>query len=167
MTFAGWQCRHDLVAWLADFDLIRKALESPQTGVADTGMAHGWRRVRGVFPDARFAVLRRPRHEIEASLARQGVDPAWVDLTTIERCLDEIAALPGTLVMDCQDLSRENPARRLWEFCVTGVPWARWWWDLMRHTNIQIDMRARLLLMQENRDKIAWLKERARDHVSA
>jgi hypothetical protein len=117
-----------------------------RTGSAETAASPGWHLIRHVLPQARFVVVRRPVEDIIASsawtLGKLGPFDQRRLRHVVEyenRCLDKIAALPGTLVVDFDDLEEEETCRRLFEFCLPyefdGV-----WWVAMRDRHIEMDM---------------------------
>ena len=164
----GWVCHHDLVARLANLKAIEDIMSEPRSGLADTGLALGWRYVRERFPESRFAVIRRNRKAVEDSIRALGLDPRWANLDDLEHALDELDQQPGTLSIDFDELDHEAPVRALVHHCLgTEFDFERW--EAMRHVNLQIDMKRRLEQLRRNHDRLRALKQKLKvhDHVPA
>lgn len=144
-------CSHDLPVSAGSLDELCAMIA--RGGSVETALARGWRVLRQRFPDIRFAVVRRPVDQSRASAARVGwtIDEAYLDGE--DRRLDEIAALPGTVTVDFDDLETEDACSRIYEHC-TGRPFDRRHWLALADRNIQVDMNERGRLLMANSDRM-------------
>lgn len=129
-------------------------------GTCETGAAFAWRLLRQVWPDARFAVVRRDPEDVCRSLARFGLDGFLPEMMARWAQLEEISALPGTLTVSFDDLRSFEACAELYEFC-TRRRLSVDWWRGMEAQNIQVDMPVQLALLQQNAPRIAALKTEA------
>ncbi len=151
LTHKDWVCGHDLIAEINSASDLRQMLEQPNTGTVETGIGYAWPLIRYWFPEARFAVIRRPLAEVRASLLNQGL--TLERLENDEATLDQIAALPGTLSVTFAELNTETGCRRLFEHCL-GTPMDTGWWSGLAEQNIQIDFARRKTEMTLHRERV-------------
>jgi GNAT superfamily N-acetyltransferase len=137
LTSGPWVAVHDVTVQVKDFRTIRELLEIPQTGIVDTGLAFAWPVLKRFVKGCRFAVVRRPIAEVEASLLRHGVKYMDGQLETMDGYLDELAALPDVVSVDFSDLATEQGCRKISEHCIGSFDVERY--REMANVNIQID----------------------------
>ena len=126
-------------------------------GTCETGAMFAWQLIRHLLPEVKFVVVRRPRADVLASLAKFGLVGLEEEMARRDAHLDVIAGLPGTLSLTFMELAGSSACKKLFEFCL-GEPFDRAWWSDLAAVNIQVDMRARLGKLHENYAQIEALK---------
>ena len=155
LSHGGSYCRHDLSVWADTPAELRRLLSVPGVGTSETWMGHGWPLLTEWFPDARIVVVRRPMSEVVESLNECGLSIPRAELD-IRLCrLNEIAALPGAMVVDFADIDAKAGA--IYRHCL-GREMPPEWFDEMNR-DIQIDMRVRLETMTTRQDRMANLHD--------
>ena len=104
----------------------------------------------------RLVVVKRPMQEVVKSLAAKGfmVDPEFIEARAC--MLDAISNLPGVKTFTYEELEEERACKEIFEFCLRR-PFDYEWWDEMRRKDIQIDLKTRFEILQENADALANL----------
>jgi hypothetical protein len=131
--------------------------EIPLDGTVETAAMLGWRLIRKRLPDARFAVIRRPVHEIERSLSQFGIEAKPGELLERAEMLNEISEHPGVLTLQYGDLCHQQFRQQLFEHCLQR-PWVEGWDRAWAWRNVQIDVHARMKYLADNRARIEALK---------
>lgn len=165
LSYGPWDCHHDLPVSISSLSELFDTLGSAHTGTVETGLAAGWRAIREHFPTVRFAVVRRPVNEVRASAARFGWTFPDGYLEQQDAVLDEIAALPGTLSVQFDELFSPPACTRLARHCIGAEPSSEWVSHFLAR-NIQIDMNERMLALTARRDTISALFQQIRDTVT-
>jgi len=173
LSYGDWECHHETAIRMRGIEDIAALFSQPGTGTAETAAAPGWRVLHHHVPDLRAVVVRRPVEQVMASLARLDLNGAFVyDLTKlrknmerISRALDQIARLPGALVVDHDDLDREDVCAEIFTHCLS-IDLPRDWWLRLRGQNLQTDAIAVLRYYFENQDKVERFKKACRTELS-
>jgi hypothetical protein len=165
LSYDGWVCHHEHAMFVRAPADIARFFATPRTGSAETAAGPAWPLLRHYVPQARFAVIRRP-----AGDAAQAMIAAWAAagisyqedevrrlMSYGARCLDRIAALPGTLSVNYADLAGEAACRQLFEFCVP-YRFDREWWRRWAVENVQVDLAEFFASYLRHRDDIEALK---------
>lgn len=147
LTYGGWQCGHDEATYMREVADIGRYFQRPRIGAVEPGGAGpGWSIVSAIVPDIRMAVVRRPVADVVESTRRLSRDVIKWDVerltrvfTYMARMLDQIAKVPGTLVLDYDDLETEAGCQALFEHCLP-FRFDRSWWQSVAQQNIQVDM---------------------------
>lgn len=138
-------CDHDLPVELKAVSELRERLSRSNVGTVETGLTRAWPLIRRWFPNARFAVIRRPISGVVESAGRVGWTFPKGYLEAEQNRLDEISCLPGTLTLTFDDLDTEDGCRRIFTHCLRRR-FDRHWWLEFAGRNLQID------IDQRNRD---------------
>jgi hypothetical protein len=164
LSYGGRRCGHDLATECGSLDEFEGHLRGgAYAGTAETGAMIGWRALRRRLPEAKIAVIRRPVHEVFASLARFNVGPELeIVKQLIERdaMLDELARVPGVKSIAFSHLNSIDGCRALFEHCL-GEPLDWEWWESLADVNIQVDVPERLRFQAGNRERIEAIKRQA------
>jgi hypothetical protein len=147
---------HDLPIGVATLSDLFAVLARPGAGTVETGIARAAPILREEFPDARFAVVRRPVEEVRESAARIGWRFAPGYLEEEAARLDAISAMPGTVTVEFADLATMCGCRRIHEHCL-DAPFDLFRWFNLADENIQIDMAERLAKLDELQEQINGL----------
>lgn len=139
-------------------DFLEMFADETLTGTVETGSALGWRIIRREFPEAKFAVVRRRKRDVQRSLRNFGIRMSMDELWDRDELLCEIASQPGTLLLNYSDLDDYNYLDNLCHHCL-GVQLLRDRWEHFRGQNIQIDMSARIRVIREKQGAFAKLRQ--------
>lgn len=150
-----------------DSSSVEDFLERIGGGSCETGAAFAWPLLRRLRPEVRFAVVRRPVDQVLQSLWRFGFsgDALRDEIAARDRCLDEIAAMPTSLVVDYDELDHYAACRDLFEFC-TGDRCDPAWFKRMRPLNVQVDMAMQMQKLAQNHDHIEAMKAQAMEMMA-
>lgn len=153
LSYRDWHCGHDELRHCRSFADIDAWLSQPNTNTIETAAAPWWRLVR----DQKIVVIRRPVHEVVASLRKVGVEPDERLLRRLDHKLSQIAARTGCLSVNFADLDREETCAALFEHC---LPYAHdhAHWAAFAPVNIQINMGALFRYCAAYRDSIEKLR---------
>lgn len=162
LSYGGRRCGHDIAPECGSLDEMVGRLRGEFSGTAETGAVVGWRALRRRMPDARIAVIRRPAHEVIASLATFGLSSSALMDELIQRdaMLDDVSALHGVKSFSFADLNGIDACRELFEHCL-DQPFDWEWWEGLAGVNVQVDVPARLRLLAANHERIEALKREA------
>lgn len=144
LTYAGWQCGHEELRHCRSLDDVRSWLAQPLTGSAETAAAPFWRLLPQLAPGCRVVTMRRPLHEVMASLRNAGAvfeDATLLALLRrVERKLDQIERrLPDVLRVEFADLDNEATCRAIFEHCL-GLSFDAGWWRHWAPLNVQVNV---------------------------
>lgn len=153
-------CGHDIGAVLDTLADVRNTLDGPLAGTVETGSAMGWRWLRKTFPEAQFVVVRRPIDQVAASLERCGLAVPRTVLDLRSAWLDEIAARPGSVVLDQSDLDSPETCAALYWHC-RRVECSPTWLALNMGANIQLNLPERVARLRLRAPQIEGLKAEA------
>lgn len=142
-------CYHDGLANCASLDEFGKKLEAFEVcGDADSGLAWFYDDLRGLYPDAQWAVIRRNDCEVIESLMAM---PAYhgIPKMTRSQCeevvsdltarLAKISADPRVLTMHTTDLLKREGARALWWHCLRDCSaWNNQRWAQLRDLRVTV-----------------------------
>lgn len=149
LSHGGWTCHHEPSVGFRDLSDLTALLDTPRTGVSDSGLTLLWRHVVVACPDVRIVAVRRFLPDVIASGRRVGLSGGEWILPRIEKALCEVEALPGTLHVAYADLDRRDVCDNLFRFCL-DMPLPDAWWERFRETNIQADIAAVAKKVAEN-----------------
>jgi hypothetical protein len=166
LTYGGWSCWHEQAIHMRTLNDIRTVISWPQTGVVETAMAQGWRIIHHYHPTLNAVVIRRPLEDVVKSmLAIDLKGYAHYDEPRLRkvmaygnRMLDEIAAQPGTLVLDFDQLATREGCKAVFEHCLP-YPFDDEWWQAHKDRNIQCDVASVIRYYHENRPEIDGFKK--------
>jgi hypothetical protein len=146
LSYGAYECGYEQMRYVHSLDDARSWFSQDFTGTAETAAAPWWRLIRGLRPDVRILVVRRPVVEIVDSWLRldmRGVrafDRAALtaQIARLDRYLARIERVPGALSVQFRDLATEDTARQVFEHC---LPYAfdREWWASLATSDIQAD----------------------------
>lgn len=165
LTYGGWQCGHDEATYMRKVPDIGRYFARPRIGAVEPGGAGpGWSLLSAIVPNIRMAVVRRPVADVVESTRQLSTGIIAFNLERLTRVvsymarmLDQIARVPGTLVLDYGDLETEGACRALFEHCLPFRFDPAWWASVARK-NIQIDMAELVRYRNGNRPKIDGFK---------
>lgn len=168
LTYRDWKCHHEAAITFRDPSEI-SSFFAGRTGAVETAAAQGWRLIDYHVPNIKSVVIRRPTKDVIKSMMAVDLggvatyDEArlWKIMEYGNRMLDQIAARPGTLVVDHDALDEESTCSRIFEFCLPYV-FDRNWWLAKRVQNIQVDVKSVILYYHKNRVEIERFKSRCR-----
>ena len=162
LSYAPDRCGHDLAVECGSIADFLAFFDSTFTGTIETGAVVAWRAIRKIAPEARLAAIRRPVMEVLASFSAIGIGSPELDREMHERAamLDAFAREPGVLSMNFDALIYREACAGLFEHCLQK-PLDLDWYDRLCRRNIQADVRAQLMKVLRNKDRIAALKKEA------
>lgn len=162
LTYRDWVCSHEQAVTMRCWSDVERFFAQPRHGTVETGASPGWRLIQTVAPDIRSAVIYRPVEEVIESF--RNFDDITYDFNKLrrnleyfQRCLDQIAARPETVVLLYGDLDREDGCRRLFQHCLP-YDFDLGWWRSLRRRNIQMDVHGHLLYCISHRPAIDRFK---------
>lgn len=165
LSYGDWLCFHEHAMFMRKIDDIAQFFGQPKMGSIETAAGPGWYLLRHYVPNIRMVVVRRPVADVVKSL--MAVDVAGVAtydeqalhkvMSYGDRMLDKISSLPGVLTVDHADLDNEDTCKAIFEFCLP-YKFDQEWWKLLKHENIQIDVKNMLRYYHGNRAAIDAFK---------
>jgi hypothetical protein len=145
LTYGDHICGHEQLRYMRSLDDVKAWFQQPHIGSAETAAAPFWRLIGKVAPDCKIVVVRRPAHEVFASLTNLGIpfdgDTLGKSLRRLNRKLDQIEARLDVLTVNYADLATEATCKAVFEHCLPYAFDADHWRSL-QGVNIQCDMRA-------------------------
>lgn len=158
-------CGHDvLVNCRTTDDFINSMFISMRGSVETAGIA-GIRLWRARVPNLRIVLIRRPILDVIASMEKFTVDFDHDDLWKKNALLDELALQPDVETIDYSDLDNTDCLNWLWETC-NEVPVPAGLATVFKGQNIQIDMEARMHLLQSEQPRISALQADLAERLS-
>jgi len=169
LTYGDHVCGHEQLRYMRSLDDVAAWFRQPCIGSAETSAAPFWRLIDKVAHDARVVVVRRPVHEVFASLSALGIafNGALLRkrLHALDRKLDQIEArLPHVLSVNYADLATEPTCKAVFEHCLP-YPFDAEHWRALDGVNVQCDMRAMMRYAVAHSDQLNKLASVAR-HVT-
>lgn len=164
LTYRDWKCHHEIAITLRDPSDIAGVFAG-RTGAVETGIAQGHWLVDHYVPDIKTVVVRRSVEDVVQSMLAielHGVatyDEAKLRKVMLygEKMLEQIADKPGVLVVNHDDLDREETCREIFEFCLP-YRFDHDWWAFKCAVNVQVSVPELLLYYQQNRVEIERFK---------
>lgn len=164
LNYGDYACFHERSMYMRSVEDLKSWLAQDFTGTAETAAAPAWRLIHHFRPDVSGVVVRRPVEEALESLLRidlSGVgsyqrDSLETTLRYLDRCLDQISALPGVLSVNFADLGREDVCARVFTHCLPYA-WDKEWYGL-HDVNLQHNVRAMLRYRFAHRPQIHAFK---------
>ena len=157
LSYGGAFVGHDIAIDCGRPEDFIEQITGKFAGTCETGAMVGWRLIRRYLPTCKFAVIRRRRADVVASLGRFGLTGFEDEMERRDALLDEITALPGTLSLTFSDMETSTACAMLFEFCLERPFDPRWWLHLSQ-MNVQVDMRKTLQRLYDNHNRIEILK---------
>lgn len=165
LTYGDWKCHHEQAVTMRSFDDVRKFFAQPNMGTVETGASPGWQLIHALLPDIKAVVVHRPVDDViksvrELDISQVGVydfDRLRRNLEHMARNLRRLAARPGVLSIEFDDLSNEATARKVFEHCLP-YRWDRAWGQQMLHRNVQINVTEHLRYCLAHRAEIECFK---------
>jgi hypothetical protein len=161
----GWNVHCDLPVDMASLTDVLGVLAQPCTGTVETGIARAAYLLREAFPKARFAVVRRPIADVEASAARLGWAFPPGHLEREDAALDAIEIMPGTLSVSFQELETLGGCRAIYEHCREEALDLGWWSE-MDGRNVQVSPDEWIAKLVDRQDRINALFREIDDRVT-
>lgn len=155
LSYRAQECGHDLLVHCGSIGEFEKSLAS-YDGSCETAAMVGWKIIKQRYPQMRMVVVKRPVEEVLKSLSDKGynVDPEF--LMGRAHMLDAVSNLPGVLTVNYCDLALESTCKEVFEFCLRQAHDHEWWEELDGR-NIQIDLKTRFEIIQENAQQLEAL----------
>jgi hypothetical protein len=160
LDYGECRCQCEIAMKFCNLSDLASFFADRRSGCVETAASPGWQLIRHLFPNLRLAVVRRPTEEIIASSAWTLGQLGPFDEKRLRRvveyenrCLDKIAALPGTMTVDFDALEKEEVCRQMFEYCLP-YQFDRKWWFAMRDQNIQLNMPEMIRYYQANFPRI-------------
>lgn len=162
LTHGGVRCFHETAVFMRSIEDLQDFLSWPAVGTVETGIAQGHWLVEHYAPQAKIAVIRRPVKDVVASVLEMkefeyDIPQLWRNMNYGDRCLRDIAAIPGVLSLDFQDLATESGCRRIFEHC-HGTSFDREHWLSLKDVNIQVNVQEHLEYYLAHREEIDTFK---------
>ena len=151
LTFDGRVCHHEpSLHWKSPDDL--DAWCRGTEGASDTMMVWLAHEARRFNPSLPLVVVRRPRHEVIASIKRLDYAASphlpWY-YERQDRRLDRIEDELNPLSVTFDDLGRRETCAAIFRHCL-GRELPTEWWERWKDTNVQADIPETLRLLKEN-----------------
>ncbi len=126
---------------------VKKLFSTSNTGTAETGAPYGRCLLKWLVPNLKEVVILRPLDEVIDSVMKIDLHGISVFdrnklrkiLAKGERALHKIAKDPNVLVVNYDDLNKEEICARIFEFCLP-YKFDKEWWNYYKDINIQINM---------------------------
>ena len=150
LSYGDFECGHEEARHLRTMDDAKIWLTQEHRGSAETSLAPFWRLARDINPKLRVVVVRRAVGEVVASLMAlnmRGVcefneKQLSQNMAKYDAKLQQIThRVPGVLSVQFDELSNEETAKKIFEFCLP-YPFDVKWWDFIEHQNLQCNMRS-------------------------
>jgi hypothetical protein len=174
LTYRDWRCDHEAAVTLRSMDEARAFLAQPRHGTIESGVSPGWPLIRAMCPGIREVVIFRPVEDVIQSYLGVDIAPRFTydvpalrrNLTHFEHCLRRLAARPGVLSLDFDDLGTELGCRAVWERCLP-YPFDREHWLDFKDRNIQCGLPALLAYYHDHRETVEAFKREAKSELRA
>jgi hypothetical protein len=169
LTYGKYICHNEIAVQFRSMAQVQRFFSNPWVGTAETGAAPGWRLVKAVCPTIRTAVVRRGESDILESFFKLYADNGLrcdedrlVKIIRYEqRCLEQIAREPGTLVVDFEALEGMAACRQVFEHCLP-YEFDAAWWRRMAERNVQSPVRKIVEYYQSNVSAVEGFKRESR-----
>lgn len=165
LTYGDWKCHHEYAIYLRTVQDMADFFNRPNTGTVETAAAQGFYLINHYQPNIKSVVIRRPvqeaiDHMMAVDISAVGkYDPVKMKqvMNYGNRMLEKIATLPNVLVVQFQDLVKEDTCRAIFEYCLP-YGFDREWWLELKDANLQIDVPAMLRYYHANIKDILGFK---------
>ncbi len=165
LTYREWKCYHERAMFMRSLSDVTEFFSEPRMGTVETGAPYGRCLLKWLVPGIREVVVLRPVEECVDSIMRLDVSEVAVfdrvKLTKIlqkgDRALRKIARDPNVMVINYEDLNREDACAAIFEFCLP-YKFDRPWWEYYKDLNIQMDMKSLILYRFQNKKFIDGFK---------
>lgn len=144
LSYADYECGHDVVRHLRSLEDIKSYFAMPSTGACETAAAPFWRLVQQYQPDIKTVVIRRPIDDVIDSLMKQPITYDRALLTPLimhmDNKLNQIERrVPNVLSVPYADLAQEETCKAVFEHCL-GYQHDPAWFHMMAPINLQCDL---------------------------
>ena len=161
LSYKDWNCYHDQSMHLRSLADTKQFLSQPNTGTSETAAMYGRCLIKWLVPNIKEVVILRPVEECIESCMKLDLQGVGVfdraKLTKLfnrsRKCLDKIARDPSVLVINYDDLEKEEICKHLFEFCLP-YQFDREWWMYYHEKNIQMIMATGILFRKLNKPAI-------------
>lgn len=138
LTYGNVACAHETLSECArprNLPGHIRALGHAYCGSAETAAPLFIREIVEAMPEAKIVFVKRPAHEVSASLLKLGMDASvsWADAG-----LEYALKLPQTLVVRFEDMDRMNVIKMAQEHVAPGEPFNVQRFQMLRDFNVQI-----------------------------
>lgn len=165
LSYRDWSCHHERAMHMRSLADVQELFSTPRTGTVETGAPHGRCLLKWLVPNIKEVVILRPVEEVINSLMNiEGVAFDEKKLRKVisysDRCLKKIAKDPDVLVIQYDELDKEETCARIFEFC---LPYkfdeeARVWWESYKDLNIKLNFPLLVLYRKAHKDAMDSFK---------
>ena len=165
LTYKDHTCLHEPAMTMRHPDDYYSLLKVKNVGIADTGIAQGWRLIEYACPGIKTVVVHRPVEEAVDSLMKLDLAGiATYEKTSLtkhfeygKRMLDEISRRSDVLSVNFSDLNHEEVCKKIFQHCLP-YEFDYEHWKYCSELNIQIDVKGMLLYYFKNKPEITNFK---------
>lgn len=169
LTYGKYICHNEIAVQFRSMAQVERFLANPWVGTAETGAAPGWRLIKAICPAIRTVVVRRCEADILRSFLRLYADNGLrcdeerlVKIIRYEqRCLEQIAAEPGTLAVEFEALESMAACRQVFEHCLP-YEFDAAWWARMATRDVQAPVRKIVEYYQDHVGEVEGFKRESR-----
>jgi hypothetical protein len=156
LSYKDWVCFHEPSVGFRTKEDIKKVLDIPNRGIADTNLALLWPHVVQAAPHARIVTVRRPLEEVLSSGEKLGFPAAEMrqPMERLEIALDEIERLSGTKRFEFRELDDKAKMKELFEFCLP-YPFDEGLWQYAKQARVNAIPEHFIARALHNRDGVA------------
>lgn len=148
-TYKDSHCFHDAIKRCATpremkdlFEKTQKSTGVRYVGNSDSGIPFIMDELLAEFPGAKLVVIERKQEDVVRSFKRtfpQMKDQDVVDVIgKTQLALDRAKKKYDPLVIDFEELTRENTVRQLWSYCLPEIPFDRERWNMLDGFRVEI-----------------------------
>lgn len=165
LTYDDCVCHHEKLMHMRSMGDFKKLLSPINTGTAETASSYGRCLIKWLIPNIREVVILRPVEEVIQSLLSVDFQGSFVfdevKLRKIiekgNRALQRIAQDPKVLVINYDDLDKEETCAKIFEFCLPHK-FDKEWWGYMKDRNIQVNLGLLFSYRYQNKKDIDGFK---------
>lgn len=165
LSYKDWTCHHEKAMHMRSMDDVKELFAAANTGSVETGAPYGRCLLKWFVPNLKEVVILRPLEEVVDSVMKidlQGIsvfdrDKLRKILAKGERALLKIAKDPNVLVVNYDDLHKEEICAKIFEFCLP-YKFDKDWWDYYKDLNIQLNMGLLIAYRHQNKSQIDEFK---------
>jgi hypothetical protein len=173
LTYGIVVCHHESASFMRKIEDLPALLTRPNTGTVETSASYGHALVRHYAPKAKIVVVKRDVDQVVNSTLKLSQGLAVYDEEKLRRnmqygarTLNAIAAEPGVLSLQYEDLATESGARQIFEHCLP-YEFDRGHWLALKEQNLQVDFKAFLAYHMANRTEIFNFKDQCKARLRA
>lgn len=166
LTYGEWFCHHERAIEMRSMGEVKSFFNRPNTGTVETAAAQGRALIRHAIPNIKEVVILRPVNEVVNAMMRIDVsgvatynrDILQRNMEYGDRELRKIAQDKNVLVVNYDDLKNPETCAMIFEHCLP-YKFNIKWWESLKDTNIQVDVKSILKYYQKNRDAVEAFKK--------